>query len=82
MTLAMEDGRVIITADKDVGDLDFRDGLPHLGVILLRLDNRTTGNSMRVLSALFGQYADDIEYAFVVVTERSVRVSRSGRTSL
>lgn len=78
---AVHEGRVVITADKDFGDLVFRDRLPHLGIVLLRLDDKTSRNTQRVLSALFDQYADDVAQAFVVVTESSVRVSRTGRAS-
>jgi predicted nuclease of predicted toxin-antitoxin system len=72
---SVREQRVLVTADKDFGDLVYRDGLPHQGIILLRLDNKTSANTIRVLSALFAQYADQIERHFVVVTETSVRVS-------
>jgi len=73
---ATRDDRVLITLDKDFGDLVFRDRLPHRGVILLRLDDETSANAIRVLSNLLAGYADQIDHHFVVVTEMSVRVHR------
>lgn len=48
---------ILITNDKDFGEKVYRQGLPHKGVILLRLEN----------------YAHQLTNRFVVVTERQVR---------
>ena len=76
---AVRENRVVVTADKDFGDLVYRDGHTHTGIILLRLDDKTTRNSIRVLTDLFAHYADRLDSHVVVVTETSVRVSRNIR---
>jgi predicted nuclease of predicted toxin-antitoxin system len=76
LALAVREDRVLLTADKDFGDLVFRDGHAHSGVILLRLDDETAANMIRVLEDLLAHYADDIDHHFVVVTGTSVRVNR------
>lgn len=73
---AVREDRVLVTADKDFGDLVFRDHRDHRGVILLRLDDMTSANVIRVLSELFAQHGDQIDHHFVVVTETGVRVNR------
>lgn len=39
LTLAETERRLILTSDKDFGDLVYRDRLTSFGIILLRLDN-------------------------------------------
>ena len=73
---AARDDRVLVTADKDFGDLVFRDRHTHRGVILLRLDDETSENVIRVLSEPLRQHADEIDPHFVVVTETGFRVHR------
>jgi predicted nuclease of predicted toxin-antitoxin system len=66
---------VLITADKDFGDLVFRDQHSHRGVVLLRLDDQTSQSTIQALSRLFSMHANQIDHHFVVVTETTVRVS-------
>ena len=73
---AAREDRVLLTADKDFGDLVFRDRRTHRGVILLRLDDETRPNIIRVLADLLAQHLDEIDHNFVVVTETSVRINR------
>src|SRR5882672_1777252 len=62
---ATRDDRVLVTADKGFGDLVFRDRHAHRGVILLRLDEETPENFIRVLSDLLQNHADEIDHHFV-----------------
>jgi predicted nuclease of predicted toxin-antitoxin system len=79
LTLAVRDGRVVITNDKDFGDLVFRDGRAHRGVILLRLVDDRTSSKIAALERLFEGFPEDSEECSVVVTERSIRVTRGQR---
>ncbi len=73
LELAVGERRVILTADKDFGELIFRRALPAFGVVLLRL--RAPGEVDRC--ALFRKHWPVIEQCaeghFVVVTNRRVR---------
>ncbi len=73
---AVREDRVLLTADKGFGDLVFRDRHAHRGIILLRLDDESPANMIRVLTDLLAQYAAQIDHHFVVVTETSVRFNR------
>ncbi len=66
---------VIITNDKDFGDMVFRDKLPHRGIILLRLNDETTVNKIAILSQIFEQFdRTHILDKFLVATERGFRL--------
>lgn len=68
---AVADDRVLITHDRDFGDLIVRRQLPHRGVLYLRLSNRPVDLVIdRIQVALDAEYP---ETAFLIVTERSVR---------
>ena len=71
---AAGEGRILITNDKDFGEVVFRNGQAHSGVVLLRLQDESSANRVRVVKALLEQYADRIAGHFAVATERGVRI--------
>ena len=73
---AVADNRILITNDKDFGEMIFREGKAHRGVILLRLEDERAPNKIRVLRRLLEQYADHLADNFVVATKIGVRIAR------
>ena len=71
---AASEGRILITNDKDFGDLVFRDKRVHDGVVLLRLHDESAGNRVRVVSAVVQRYGDRLAEHFTVATEAGVRI--------
>jgi len=67
--------RILITNDKDFGEMVFRERRPHKGIILLRLEDERISNKIAVLGQLFEQHADELGGNFVVVTETTVRIT-------
>lgn len=67
---------IVITADKDFGDKVYLGGLPHKGVMLLRLEDERATNKIEVLRRLLEQYAAQLPGRFVVVSEKQVRFAR------
>ena len=72
---ANEQNRILITNDKDFGELVFREKKQHKGVILLRLGNERSVNKIAVLKRLLEKYEDSLHGHFVVVTENTVRIT-------
>lgn len=75
---AENEARVLITNDKDFGELVFRSGQAHHGVLLLRLRDERPPNRLRVVKAVLEQFADRLPGRFTVATENRVRI-RPGR---
>jgi len=73
---AFAEDRILITNDKDFGELIYRERRPHRGVIFLRLEDERAANKIAVLQRLLKAYADRLEDQFVVVTETRVRFAR------
>lgn len=73
---AVSENWILITNDKDFGDMVYRDGRLHRGVILLRLSDERSVSKIQVLSRLFKNHIDRLSDSFVVVTEKQVRFAR------
>jgi len=69
---ASSEGRILVTNDKDFGELAFRVGQVHQGVLLLRLQDESPTNCVRVLKAVLEQYAARLPSHFTVATESGV----------
>ena len=70
---ALAENWILITNDKDFGELVFRERLEHRGIILLRLEDERSANKILVLQHLLANYADKLPGQFVTVTETKVR---------
>jgi predicted nuclease of predicted toxin-antitoxin system len=66
---------VLITSDKDFGELIFREKRPHHGVVLLRLRNPTPSNHIAVLDNLLSNSLIPLVDRFVVITDGGIRVA-------
>lgn len=71
---AASEGRILITNDKDFGELIFRSGYAHNGVLFLRLQDESAANRVHVVKAVLDQYADSLKMNFIVATDRRVRI--------
>jgi len=70
------DNYIIITNDKDFGELIFLHKLPHKGVILLRLENENSNNKINVLKKILKLYINELENKFIVASENSIRIAK------
>lgn len=71
---AVNEQRIVVTNDKDFGDMVYRDRLKHAGILLLRLSDDRTEIKLRVVAAVLNQRANQLENRFVVATEQNVRI--------
>lgn len=75
---ARHDKRVLITRDKDFGELAFKVGQAHCGVILLRLIDEQAGNTLRVIENVLLWLGKRKGSFFVVATDSEFRVRIAG----
>ena len=79
LAIANTEGRTLTKDDRDFGELVIRSGLPHAGVIYLRLGNDAELSAKRErLRYVLTHYANRFDY-FLVATPRRLRVHRSSR---
>jgi predicted nuclease of predicted toxin-antitoxin system len=70
---AFAEERIVVTNDKDFGELIFRRREPHHGVVLLRLQDESGKNRLQVINTLMKQHSEKLPGRFAVVTEKNVR---------
>jgi len=73
---AVELGALLITADKDFGELVFRQGKAQNGVVLLRLAGLPGARKAEVLSDCLQRHGDSMVGCFTVVTPGILRMRR------
>ena len=75
LELALKEQAIIITLDKDYGELVFKEGKAYSGVLFLRLENQTQDNIINTLRWLLSIYSDrKLTNKFVTVTEKDGRL--------
>jgi predicted nuclease of predicted toxin-antitoxin system len=77
LSIGRQEERTLITNDRDFGELVFRLRLPHSGVILFRLRTTALATKTSRLDYVITHYTAHLNN-FLVVTDRRVRVRRSG----
>lgn len=76
LDIAVREDRVLVTNDKDFGEIVFRSRRPHRGIILLRLEDERAKNKIAVLSGVLSHTtAISIQGHYLVATETSLRIS-------
>jgi predicted nuclease of predicted toxin-antitoxin system len=75
LAIAFRERRILITNDKDFGDLVFVKRRPHHGVVLLRLGTLELVPTLDRLEHVLQDYADQLD-RFLVVTPHRVRIRR------
>ena len=76
LEIAVQEQRILITNDRDFGELIVRRQLPHAGVILFRLHDEDLRTKQAWLDYVLARHAQDLQH-FIVITDRKVRVRRT-----
>jgi predicted nuclease of predicted toxin-antitoxin system len=71
---AFLENRILITSDKDFGEIIFKSKKQHCGIILLRLDDERPSNKIVVLDSVLQRHSEELFGNFVVITEKTIRV--------
>ena len=68
LDLSRQQNSVLITADKDFGELVYRQGQLHTGVLLLRLAGLQNKHKAILISAVLEEHGDKLSHAFSVIS--------------
>ncbi|OIP39381.1 hypothetical protein AUJ95_05635 [Candidatus Desantisbacteria bacterium CG2_30_40_21] len=71
---ANEQQSLLLTADKDFGELIYRQGLVHTGIVLLRLAGLPMETKVTLISMAFDAHASEFVGAFSVIAPSIVRI--------
>lgn len=71
-----EEGRILITRDKDFGELVFRNKMVHSGIILNRLYELASEEKARIVLKVIEEFNENLIGAFTVIQPNKVRIKR------
>lgn len=77
LSMALQENRIIITNDKDFGDLVFVNKLLHKGLILLRFRTEEVEIKIKFLKSFLNHYSNKIVNKFSVIDEAKIRIRRT-----
>lgn len=68
--------RILITLDKDFGELVFRDGKAHAGVILCRVQSLAIEEAVQLVLDTVIKYGQDLWSVFTVIQPGNIRIRK------
>jgi predicted nuclease of predicted toxin-antitoxin system len=74
--LANREMALLLTADKDFGELVFRQRRLAPGIVLIRLAGLSPTNKAEVVASAINKHATELLQAFVVITPGTIRIRR------
>ena len=75
LALATLHSAIIVTMDKDFGDLVFKEQRPHQGVLLLRLEEASGPERAAVLRRILEQHGAELPGRFSVFQHERLRIN-------
>ncbi len=74
LEIANQQGMVLLTGDKDFGELVFRDRQHAFGIVLIRLSGLTAIAKAEVVVSAVKEHGDKLAHAFAVISSNNVRI--------
>lgn len=74
LNIANEIKAVLLTEDKDFGELTYRLQKPSHGIILLRLSGQDIDARIDLVKKVIEEYGESLPYSYIVISIKKVRV--------
>jgi len=76
LSIARSESAILLTADKDFGELIYRRGQLSAGVILIRLPRLTPQERAFLIEQIIKDHLDTLSKYFCVITDKRVRLRK------
>lgn len=76
LKIAVSGKRLLITMDKDFGELVYKSKRPHKGVILLRLEDERALEKINTIKAILEKFLPEIIDKFSVYKDGKLRIRK------
>jgi predicted nuclease of predicted toxin-antitoxin system len=74
LQLAALEDRLVVTMDKDFGELVYRSGMAHAGILLLRMEDADGASKLNVMRTIIENYGNEIDGCFAVYQQNKLRI--------
>jgi predicted nuclease of predicted toxin-antitoxin system len=71
---AVREQRLVVTMDKDFGELVYLSGQAHAGVLLLRLQHADGATKAQIVDSIFSQFGNQLPGHFSVYQDGNLRI--------
>ncbi len=78
LALAKREAALLLTADKDFGEMIFRQRLHTHGIVLVRLAGLSPSRKAEIVASTVNQHATELAHAFSVIAPGVFRIRRFG----
>ncbi|MEK6699750.1 MAG: DUF5615 family PIN-like protein [Nitrospirota bacterium] len=75
LSLANNEKRILITNDKDFGELTFLQKKLSAGIILFRVKGQSSQDKVKLIKKVLGNYGDKLFNHFTVITKKKIRIA-------
>ena len=76
LELANRDERILMTRDKDFGELVYREKRAHSGIILNRLYELSSGRKAEIVSKVIQDFGEELIGSFTIIQPGRIRMKR------
>jgi predicted nuclease of predicted toxin-antitoxin system len=76
LELSNEEERILMTRDKDFGELAYRDRKVHAGIILNRLYELTSEKKAELVSKVIQEFGEQLVGTFTVIQPGRIRIKK------
>lgn len=76
LAMANQENALLLTADKDFGELIFRQRLHTHGIVLIRLSGLSPSRKAQILTSVLKQHVTELSHAFAVIAPGVFRIRR------
>lgn len=77
--IAVAENRMVVTMDKDFGELVYHSSMKHCGVLLLRLEDASGQEKLQVVKYIIKNYSSQIKNSFCVFQNNRLRIKKINR---
>ena len=82
LIMAVSESRMVVTMDKDFGELVYNSGLAHSGVLLLRLEGSNANEKVKIIEKILAEHSDKLSNNFCTFQRGKVRIREQGSVKL
>ena len=76
LRIASSENRMVITMDKDFGELVYHSKSPHSGVLLLRLEDARANEKVKTIEKILTDYSNRLQNRFCVFQYGRLRIRK------
>ena len=76
LEISLKENSLLMTEDKDFGELVFNSGMSHYGVLLLRLDDSDGDEKVEIIKEILTKYEGSLRNKFCVYQNSRLRIKK------